>query len=144
MNQLGTTSKSRLSTCHIDLIKIIEMAIAYSDIDFGVAQGYRSDEEQHRAYLEGKSQIDGITKKGKHNKKPSEAVDIYAYINGLAKWTTADIMYILGVITVCAKLLKERGEITHQIRFGANWDRDGEFITDQNFVDLPHIELIKT
>ena len=40
------------------------------------------------------------------------------------------------------KILKEEGIISHDIRWGFNWDRDGIIISDQNFQDGPHFELI--
>jgi hypothetical protein len=139
MFKFSNTSKERLASCHPDLQKIMNAAIMYSDIDFGIAQGHRSVSEQQELYARGR------TKPGnrvKHNYKPSMAVDVYAWVNGSARWRDTDLMYITGVVTVCAKQLKDAGEITHDIRFGSNWDRDGEFITDQTFQDLPHIELI--
>jgi peptidoglycan LD-endopeptidase CwlK len=139
--KFSSTSKERLATCHEDLQKIMNMAIKYTTIDFGIAEGHRSVDRQYKMYKAGKSKIDGKKRKGKHNYNPSLAVDIYAYVNGKAKWTKADLMYLLGVIETCAKILKENGEIAHDLRLGANWDGDGEFLTDQSFDDLPHIEL---
>jgi peptidoglycan L-alanyl-D-glutamate endopeptidase CwlK len=140
--KFSTTAASRLATCHSDLQKIMNLAIELTDMDFGIAEGHRSIERQQQMYKDGKSKIDGITRKGKHNYSPSLAVDIYAFVNGKASWAVADLMFLNGIITAAAKILKAQGEITHDIRLGANWDRDGEFLTDQSFDDLPHIELV--
>jgi peptidoglycan L-alanyl-D-glutamate endopeptidase CwlK len=142
MNSFSKTSKAKLNTCHIDLQTIMEVSIRYSKIDFGIAEGHRSLEKQQLYYNQGKSKIDGVIRKGKHNYQPSMAVDIYAYVAGKARWSKTDLMYLTGVIDTVASMLLEEGRITHKIRFGSNWDMDGEFITDQTFQDLPHIELI--
>ena len=49
---------------------------------------------------------------------------------------------IAGVVMSTAKRLKNEGKVTHGIRWGGNWDMDGQIITDQTFNDLPHVELV--
>jgi len=142
MYSLGTTSIEKLYTCHNDLVRIIELAITLSKIDFGVAEGHRTVAKQQEYYKQGKSKVDGVTTKGKHNYEPSLAVDIYAYVNGKASWEVSHLSYIAGVIMTCAEILYKQGAITHRLRWGGNWDCDGEIITDQLFVDSPHFELI--
>ena len=46
MYQLGKTSKQRLSTCHEDLQLIMNESIKVSTVDFGIAQGERTIEQQ--------------------------------------------------------------------------------------------------
>ena len=147
MYSFGASSRKKLETCHKDLIKIMELAISRSDIDFGITEGHRSIERQNLLYNQGKSKIDGINKKGKHNYKPSLAVDIYTYhpdLNTRRKlaYDKIHLAYIGGVITCCAKELISKGEISHNVRLGMNWDRDGVIDYDQSFDDYPHIELI--
>lgn len=134
--KFGTTSKERLSTCHEDLQKVLESAIALSPIDFGIAEGHRTIERQKQLFDEGKSKIDGITKKGKHNYSPSLAVDVYAFVNGKASWDAKELCLIAGVI------LSVAANYGIKLRWGGNWDNDGQIISDQNFIDLPHFELI--
>lgn len=141
--KLSNTSKRKLKTCHNDLQKIVVAAIAVSAIDFGVAEGHRSVIRQRKLYLDGKTKVDGINIKGKHNCSPSEAVDLYAFVNGKASWDREVLCYVAGVITAVAKQLKKQGEISHNIRWGGNWDGDGEILADQGFDDLPHFELKK-
>lgn len=136
MYKFGTTSKERLATCHDDLQKVFEAAIALSPIDFGIAEGYRSIERQKQLFDEGKSRIDGISKKGKHNYSPSLAVDIYAFVNGKASWDSNELCVIAGVVLAVA------ANYGIKLRWGGNWDMDGQIISDQNFIDLPHFELI--
>ena len=136
-----------MATCHSDLQKVFNLAISRSKIDFGVSEGHRSVERQNKLFKEGKSKIDGITKRGKHNYTPSEAGDVYAYHPNLETrrkiaYSREHLAYISGVIDASAMELYEKGEISHLIRWGANWDGDGIIALDQNFDDYPHHELI--
>lgn len=140
--QFSNTSKERLSTADEDLQLIMKKAIGISKIDFGIAEGHRSVEKQQQYYREGKSKIDGINKKSKHNYNPSRAVDIYAYVNGKANWDTQHLSYLSGLFEGIAYYLKEKGLISHDIRWGGNWDNDGIIMDDQSFDDLPHFEII--
>lgn len=143
MYKFSTTSKKRLLTAHPDLIRIMEKAISISDIDFGISEGYRSVEKQQQYFREGKSKIDGITRKSKHNHTPSLAVDIYPWVDGRADWDNEHLSYLAGLIQGIAEILSESGEINHKIRWGGNWDMDGTILLDQSFDDRPHFELIK-
>lgn len=140
--KFGNTSQERLKTCHVDLQVIANTAIEVTKIDFGIAEGARSVERQKQLFDEGKSKIDGVTRKGKHNYTPSLAFDLYAFVNGKASWDREHLTYLGGMINGIAELLYQQGKITHQLRWGGNWDSDGVIISDQTFIDLPHFELI--
>ena len=141
----GKRSKEKLSTCHKDLQLIAEESLKVSQMDFGVSEGHRTIEKQQEYFNSGKSKVDGIKIKGKHNYQPSLAFDIYAYISGKPKlaFNTSNLAYLGGVITATAKRLLNEGRITHRVRWGFNWDMDGEIGTDQRFQDMPHFELKK-
>jgi len=141
--KFSNISLNRLRGCHPDLIKIMNLAISVTDVDFGIAEGQRSIEMQQKYFHEGKSKIDGINQKSKHNYNPSLAVDIYAYFDGKAQWDKEIISYLAGIIRACAEVLKRTEEITHSIRWGGNWDMDGVILLDQSFDDRPHFELVK-
>jgi peptidoglycan L-alanyl-D-glutamate endopeptidase CwlK len=140
--KFSKSSKLKLKTCHKDLQLIMNTAIELSDIDFGIAEGYRSSEKQLQYFNEGKSKIDGISRKGKHNYQPSLAVDVYPFINGKAKWDNETLSYLAGFIAGIAEMLLKDWKISHKIRWGGNWDADGEILYDQSFDDRPHFELI--
>lgn len=141
----GTRSKEKLSQCHVDLQLIAEESLKVSSMDFGVSEGHRTIEKQLEYYRTGRSKVDGIKIKGKHNYQPSLAIDIYAYIPGKPKlaFNISNLAYLGGVLTATAKRLLNEGKITHRLRWGANWDGDGEILTDQRFQDMPHFELVK-
>ena len=136
------TSRERLNTCHSDIQTVMEEVIQITRIDLGISEGHRSIEKQQEYFNQGKSQIDGVHKKGKHNYFPSRAVDIYAFVDGSACWDIGVLCYLAGIIVSTSIRLKKEGKIQHELRWGGNWDRDGVVLSDQSFDDLPHFELI--
>lgn len=143
MGQFGRTSNQRLDTCHRDMQLIMRTAVELCAVDFGIAEGQRPVELQQKYFREGKSKVDGINIVGKHNVIPSMAADIYLWINGAASWNAETLTYVAGFIEAIAKLLYLQGKVEHLIRWGGNWDKDGEILTDQKFDDRPHFELYK-
>jgi peptidoglycan L-alanyl-D-glutamate endopeptidase CwlK len=147
MYKLGKGSLKKLESVHHDLVKIIKLAITRTPIDFGISEGHRSLERQKELYDQGKSKIDGINKKGKHNYSPSLAIDLYAYhpdieVRKKLAYDVPTLCIIAGVIISCADELKAKGDIKHSVRWGGNWDNDGVILYDQSFDDLPHFELV--
>lgn len=157
MNQFGTTSKERLDTCQQDLVKIFELAISRSSIDFGIAQGARTWEQQLDYFNQGKSKLDPRLEANKSRAKHvvgkgwrelSEAVDIYIYhpnyeTRRKLAYDIPSLAYMAGIVQSCALELFHCGEVSHVIRWGGNWDSDGIILQDQSFDDLPHFELKK-
>lgn len=149
MNQFGKSSESKLKTMHPDLQKVFRLALSRSSIDFGVSEGYRSRARQMLLYAQGKTTITGVgSDLGKHNVNPSLAGDIYVYhpdyeTRKQIAYDPSHLAYVAGVIESCARELYDKGEISHLIRWGGNWDRDGIILIDQNFDDMPHHELKK-
>lgn len=142
MFKFGKTSKERLNTCHSDIQLIMNEAIKITNVDFGIAEGHRSIEKQQQYFKEGKSKIDGVNKKGKHNYTPSLAADIYPYFDNGAKWDNEHLSYLAGIIHAVSEILFASGKITHKVRWGGNWDMDGIILIDQSFDDRPHFELV--
>lgn len=149
MPTFGPSSRKRLDTCHPDLIRVMEKAIQV--VDFSVLCGYRSEEEQERAFSMGRS-----TKQypySRHNQIPSQAVDIAPWpidwrvdqdlwllrhssqkvaepvLNNIKRWF-ATVYFIIGVGYSLGIHLETGAD------FNGNWSW-----SDENFVDLPHIQL---
>jgi peptidoglycan L-alanyl-D-glutamate endopeptidase CwlK len=137
--KFGRRSKERLGTCCKQLQEVCAKALSYSVFDFSIIEGHRTVERQKELYDEGRSQIDGTKKKGKHNYKPSLAVDILPYpstINGVNVWNDKQRFCVLaGLIYAAAS------ELGYKIRWGGDWDGDGNN-ADSTFHDLPHFEII--
>jgi len=128
-------SKKRLCECCEDLQKLFSFVILY--LDCSVLVGYRGEIEQNKAVESKKSSLKFPY--SKHNVKPSLAVDVAPYpidFNNKKRF-----YYFAGSVMAVAKILKESGEITHDIRWGGDWDRDND-LDDQNLYDLLHFEVI--
>jgi len=152
MYSFGSKSKAQLDTCHKDIQAILNEVIKY--FDFSVLEGIRTAERQFSLFTEGKSKLDGITKKSKHQGRENEdgvivsyAVDIMPYKKGTNAFSgkVKDKMrfyYLMGMVRAVSERLYAEGKITHKVRFGLDWDGDDNF-EDQSFDDLPHFELVK-
>lgn len=131
MFKFSKTSRERLETCDGALIQVMEDALRASEVDFGIAEGHRSLERQAELFTQEKTTV----LRSKHNETPSQAVDIYAWVNGKANYETHNLAYIAGVVHRVAY------EYGLNIRWGGNWNGNSEIITDQSFDDLVHFEL---
>lgn len=141
--KLGKKSIKQISTAHKDWKRIFDLAIRITTVDFGVSEGHRSVAKQLQLFNQKKSKVDGIVKLSKHNSKPSMAVDIFGYVKRKANYEIHNMCYLAGLIEACAAFLYNTEIITHKVRWGGNWDLDGEILTDQDFDDLCHFELYK-
>ena len=131
-----------------DLAKVIDAARMVSAVEFQLVDGARTIDEQRKLFKAGKSKInpDGLDPKdlvaqAKHvvNKvePKARAVDIIIRVKDKPQHTydRQHLCYVAGVV---------QSEGTRRgiaIRWGGNWDRDGEIITDQTFQDLVHFEV---
>jgi len=141
MYKFGKRSKRTLNTCHNDIQKICNEAIKH--YNFSIIEGTRTLERQQKLFAEGRSKLDGINKKSKHQSSPSMAIDTAPYpIRWSGKKHKERWYYLMGIIQSIANRLYNQGEITHKIRKGIDWDKDNDF-NDQTFDDLPHWELYK-
>jgi len=137
MFKFSERSERRMQGLKPELIALLGLALDRTPVDFGIAWmgGFRTVEDQQKLYNKEPrvTTKDGIIRKSKH--QSGKAVDIIPYVNGRPAPTTENYLLILGVFFSCAS------ELGLKIRSGANWDSDQEFLTDQTFNDLPHIEL---
>ncbi len=157
MYNFGKSSLSRLETCHPDIQLILHELIKIYDVS--VLEGKRSEARQMELFKEGKSHLDGVNKKSKHQPedaydndgillgKLSYAVDIMPWKAGTnafsgAKLDDARFYFMMGLVRVISIKLLEQGLISHKVRFGLDWDSDDVY-SDSNFHDLPHFELIE-
>lgn len=132
--KFSEASARRLLTCHLDLQRLAREALAMGLIDFTITEGHRDMETQNRYYDQGKSRVKYPD--GKHNKKPSRAFDAVPWIKDHISYNHLHCCVLAGIILTCAK------KLGIDVRWGGNWDMDSEPITDQDFQDLVHFELI--
>lgn len=133
--KLSKTSLDRLIGVDDKLIQLANMAISISPVDFGIAYdgGIRTADKQKELFSKGYSKLDGVKNKSKH--QLGKAFDFIPYVNGKVNTDKHYYYMIISAMFIAADILDIK------IRSGANWDSDDEFITDQTFQDLPHIEL---
>ena len=131
MPRYGETSKKRLQTAHKDLQRLFNAVIERTDIS--ITCGKRNEEQQNALYPEF-SRVEYPN--SKHNQSPSHAVDFAPWINHAKSEVAAHYIYAAGIIMTIAE------DLRIEVRWGGNWDRDLEVVTDQDFKDLGHIELV--
>lgn len=122
MAYFGSRSTKELITCNQDIQDVLNEVIKY--IDCAVLKGHRGEEEQNKAYNEGKSQLRFPL--SNHNADPSNAVDVVPFpIN----WKNISKFHELaGVIrTVC----QQRGIV---LEWGGDWE---------TLKDFPHWESVQ-
>jgi len=129
MANFSKKSLNKLSTCRQELQDIFREVIKVYDCS--ILEGHRGQELQDKYFNEGKSKIKWPN--GKHNKIPSEAVDVAPYP---IDWNDSNRFFFLaGLVKGIAS------QMGHKIRWGRNWDSDNDF-NDQTFNDSPHFEII--
>lgn len=127
MPKFSQKSLDKLHDCH-PLLQMLMLQVI-KKTDFSVICGHRSKEDQDKAFAEGHSKLKWPN--SKHNKVPSEAVDIVPYP---VDWNDIGRFENLGQIVM---QVWESGIDPE--------DKDGwELIWGKNFkglVDYPHFEL---
>ena len=142
MAKFGTKSTQRLATCEPDLQHIFKFVVKH--FDCAVLCGHRDETDQTRAFDAKVSKVQYPN--SKHNSYPSQGVDVAPYHAGRPNpidWDDLEdfnhfAFYVKGV----AASMLERGEISHKLRWGGDWDNDMD-TKDQTFNDLVHFELIQ-
>jgi peptidoglycan L-alanyl-D-glutamate endopeptidase CwlK len=134
----GRTSSGVLITVSFNLQSVFDEALAMGLIDITAIEGRRVKTRQNRLFILKKSKVQWPD--SKHNVLNPEdlahAVDAAPYVNGKASDVWYHCIYLAGVIQACGE------KLGIPIRWGGNWDMDGEPITDQDFQDLWHYEEV--
>ena len=119
MPNYSEQSLAKLSTCHEDLRKIFNEVIKVMDVT--ILEGHRTQDKQQKAFEEGKSRA--MWPMSKHNKYPSNAVDVAPYP---IDWDDRERFFRLAGLV--------QG-IASQMGIEVNWGGDWSFF------DGPHFEL---
>ena len=121
MNKFSKRSLDNLQSCDYRLQWLFHKVL--EEHDCSIICGHRGEEEQNKAFAEGKSKLK--YPQGKHNKTPSLAVDVLPYpFNG---WEDKEQFKKFADI-VKTKALNYGIDIV----WGGDWT---------SFVDMPHWEL---
>ena len=139
MPYFSQSSKAKLETCHYKIRLVMEKVIKFFDVK--ITCGVRSDEDQAKAFQEGRSKLDGVNKKSKHQADrtgKSRAIDIapYPVDYDLRKPHIMKRWYYMGGFVMGVAF-----SMGINMRWGGDWDSD-TLHYDQTFNDLPHFELV--
>ena len=131
MAKFGKASLMHRATLHPKLQQVLDEAIKH--VDFTIVEGFRGKDAQDAAFQAGLSKLPWP--QGNHNAYPSRAADIAPWP---VDWKEGErphlrFAFLMGVVYACSKQLGIR------LRFGMDWNQN--FIVDEGFVDLPHVEL---
>ena len=118
--ELGSASRGRLTHVHADLRRVVERAIAMSDVDFRVLEGVRTKARQRALVAAGASR----TMNSRH--LTGHAVDLGALVGGRIAWDWPLYAKIADAMKRAAH------ELAVPIAWGGDWPR---------FRDGPHFEL---
>ena len=128
MPRFGKKSRENLSTCHEDLQKVFNEVIKH--VDCSVLEGHRDERRQEKLFSEGKTKVHYPM--GRHNSKPSRAVDVVPYP---VDWNDRERFHLFSGFVL--GLARGMG-IT--LRWGGDWNMNFE-VDDNKFDDFPHFEL---
>ena len=121
-------SLERLSTCHVELQRLIHAVMNEQLMDFSVLCGFRDMHDQNEAVKRGTSKL--CWPHGRHNHRPSLAVDVCAYpINNFDKENT-DRTHILATI-----ILQKARDLEIPVFWGGHWTH----LNDIYHFQLPEI-----
>ena len=128
MAKFGKRSREALATAHPDLQKLFNEVINY--IDCSVLEGHRDEREQERLFSEGKTKAHYPF--GRHNSKPSRAVDVVPYP---VDWDDRERFTLFAGF-----VLGMANRMGINLRWGGDWNMNFK-VNDNKFDDFPHFEL---
>lgn len=110
----GPRSLKRMEGIHADLRKVMDRAIAITDMDFTVLEGLRTLAQQRKYYATGKSK----TMRSRH--LTGHAIDIAPLVDGKVTWDWAVYDRFAPIIKQAAK------DVGVKVEWGGDWKwRDG-------------------
>lgn len=147
MPSFSARSRGKLSTCHPHLRHLFEVVVERSDCT--ILEGVRSDERQAELFRQGRSKLDGVSRRSRHQRSPdgwSEAVDVAPYP---IDWAISRPEVAARWLDFARLVLRVARELDLAVRWGGDWDGDWDWCdpaaadprNDQAFHDWPHWEL---
>ena len=118
--RLSSASYRKLEGVKLPLVRVVELAIKKTGVDFAVIEGVRSPKRQRELYAA------GATKTLNSRHLTGHAVDLAAYVGGKLCWDWPLYHQIAAAMKEAAK------ELDIKIVWGGDWE---------TFPDGPHFEL---
>ena len=127
---LSARSRSRLVGVHPELVRVVELAIRLTTVDFVVTAGNRTKEEQAALYAQGRTKPGPVvTWTLNSNHIGGRAVDVVPFVNGAVEW---DNNGKLGLWPRIAEAFESAAkELGVPLVWGGRWAKP----------DRPHFEL---
>ena len=98
-------SLHRLGSCHVELQRLMHAVMSKQEMDFSILCGFRDKRDQDAAVRRGNSKL--CWPHGRHNHKPSLAVDVAAYpIDNFNKLNTERTVSLSKVILDTARRMQ--------------------------------------
>jgi len=120
---LGNKSRVNLNGVHPSLVRVVELAIKKTTVDFTVTEGLRTIERQKQLVAAGASK----TLSSRHI--TGHAIDLAALIDGKVEWSWPLYSQIATAMKQAA------AELNIQIEWGGDW---------KTFKDGPHFQLSRS
>lgn len=134
MPYFSKRSQEKLASCDTHLQVLFNEVIRKRDCT--ILEGHRGKKRQNELYTSKPQRSKKEYPNSKHNKNPSEGVDVGPYFPGIGiSYNRQDCIYFAGYVMGIA------GAMNINIRNGADWDRD-EQVSDERFLDILHFETI--
>lgn len=129
---LSARSRSRLVGVHPELVRVVELAIRLSTVDFVVTAGNRTQAEQDALYAQGRTKPGPVvTWTRNSNHIGGRAVDVAPWFREAIEW---DDNGKLGLWPRIAEAFKSAAsELGVPIAWGGEWSKP----------DRPHFELVR-
>jgi peptidoglycan LD-endopeptidase CwlK len=132
-------SRNALSGVHPRLVAVVERALAISKVDFMVIEGVRTPERQRELYAQGRT---------KPGRKVTWTLNSNHFVNSRTGYGHAvdilpapyDWKDLRPFDQVAKAMMQAASELNVPIRWGADWDRDGN-PRERGETDSPHFEL---
>ena len=116
----GDRSKQRMTGVHPDLVRVMELAIKLTQVDFTVLEGLRTQSRQASLVASGAS----TTMNSRH--LTGHAIDIAPFIDGEVRWDWPLYYKLAAAVKAAA------AQLNIAIVWGGDW---------KTFKDGPHFEL---
>lgn len=140
MNKWSKQSKENYRTLHPDLKLLADEVLKIHDCT--IRQGYRDERTQNRYFKKGTSKVKYPD--SKHNKMPSEAIDLSPYIPNVNPWDMEHVLHFAGIVQAIASQLYTEGSMSKKLIWGGSWGHnlDAPLAFDEDkFFDGIHFSL---
>lgn len=134
MPKFSKASLKQLESCDNRLQEIAHEVIKY--IDHTILEGHRGKVAQNLAFDNKASKVRWPF--GKHNSKPSRAMDIAPYP---IDWNEKSVANMERFAYLAGFYMATAFRLGYKLRWGGDWDQDND-MRNEGFRDRPHLEIV--